>query len=125
MKKLLAVMFLVVTLAACTPPEMTARDGIAGAKGALQYLQSDAQYGLTCKADPAQPVCRNINRGVAAQNFAIDALMVYCGGPSFDAGTGPCQPPSGPAKQAALDKLNSAMANMNAIITDLKKVVKP
>jgi hypothetical protein len=114
---------LVLGLAGCAP-EKSARDSIAAGKGVLVTLQQ--QHGDSCRANPQQPLCQEINRGVALQNVAIDALEVYCSGPEFDAGTGPCQPPSDKTvRNAAANKLAAALADFTRIIADLRKAIKP
>lgn len=113
---------LVAGLTGCDPAK-PARDSIAVAKGILITLQAQHQE---CKADPSPAICQNINRGVAAENLAIDALEVYCSGPEFDAGTGPCQPsPEKTLRENAARKLAAAITNLNQIIGDLKKAVNP
>lgn len=122
MKRLLGVVGLCLVLVGCTSFEKSARDSVAAANGVLIVLQR--QNGQ-CRLDPSQPVCQKIKQGIAAQNLAIDALEVYCSGPGFEAG-GSCQPPNDPAlKNAAEVKLTAAIASLNAVVLDLKGLVKP
>ena len=123
MKKVASLLLLVV-LAGCSSFEKSARDSIAAASGVLTLLQTPAQYGDSCKANPLQPVCIDINRAISAENAAIDAAEIYCSGPAFETG-GKCQPPSDPAlKNAAEAKLAAALANLTPLITHLKGAVK-
>jgi len=120
LKRLGIVPILVVTLimAACSPIEVTARDGIAAAKG---FLDSQAALHNECNADPTAQVCALINKGNAAKHVAIDALEQYCTGPAFDAGTGPCQVPTDKTRKDTLQsQLSGALNNLNQTISDIK-----
>ena len=115
------VLVMLLTMTACQPLEMTARDGIASAKG---FLDSEAKAHGECNATPTLQVCTLINRGNAAKHTAIDALEQYCTSPEFDAGTAPCTKPTGAAGTIAANQLKAAMANLNQIITDIKAIGK-
>ena len=97
-------------LTACQPLENTARDVIAGAQGFIQ--QAQVNHLAECQANPTKDFpCQTINRAVAAQNLAIDALNVYCGfGKDTPAHT-PCA-----ANKSGAASLNAALDNLNRII---------
>ena len=110
-------------LAGCQPIEKSARDAIAGAKGVTDVLQE--QYQAKCQADPTQSECAAINRAGAARNVAIDALEIYCAGPGFDAGTGPCEPPRDKAAREILaDKLKAAILDLQRNVGDVRRLVR-
>lgn len=114
---LLAVMF---AFSGCDKAASNARDAIAASKGVIQTAQT--QYLDQCKADPSANPCSLINRGVAAQNTAINALELYCTGqatPSFDQG-GTCHP-----DKSLEPKLTAAITDLNSIIASLKGVIHP
>lgn len=106
----------------CQPVEMSARDTIAGAKG---YLDEAAKKHPECASQPAGVMaCDLINRGNAAKHAAGAALKVYCAGDQFDAGTGPCQPPTDKnARDQAAAKLKSAIQELQTIVDSLKKAI--
>lgn len=108
---------IVLTILACNQSlEMTARDAIAANKGLI--VQAQMEY-ASCKTDATPSACGIINRDVAAQNVAIDALEGYCGSAAFNAGTAPCQP------HAQLqDKLVAALTDLSRTTSDVKGLVK-
>ena len=104
------------TLVACQPIEKSARDGIAGAKSLLDYYKLE----FKCGTPDAGPKCPAVARGVAAKDFAIDVLLVYCAGPSFNSG-GACEPSKSKDARAALaTKLEAALKDMQRNINDLR-----
>jgi hypothetical protein len=118
---------LALVLAGCQPPENTTRDGIALLHG---YITAAEGQHPECSPvnhpeNQAQTQCQVIARAIGAQNAAIDALEVYCSGPAFDAGAGPCQPPKKgtPAYQTAAVKLQAAVAGMNQTQGDIKQLL--
>lgn len=116
------VVALLLSTVACQPPEMTARDVIAGAKGSLDAAA--AKHGECATAPAGKQVCDIINRGNAAKHAAGAALRAYCSGDQFDAGTGPCQPPTDKdAKNQAGQKLKSAIKELQTIVDELGKAV--
>lgn len=120
--KLVTILLVCMTLTACQPAEMSARDAIAGAKGSLDKAASVHPECTPTSVTPA--VCDLINRGNAAKHTAGAALKVYCSGDQFDAGTGPCQPPTDPnAKAQAAAKLKTAIQELQGIVDSLKKVI--
>lgn len=121
-----AVLGVLFTLGGCASIEKQARDGIAAANG---YITSARAQHPECdpRAHPEnqpQTSCQVIRRTTEANNVAIDALETYCGGPAFDAGTGPCTPPAKntSAYNSALNKLQSALNNLNQTASDIKKL---
>lgn len=111
---LLIVPYLLLT--GCQPPEQSARDAIATSKGMIVYGQQ--HYGVSCKANPTQPVCADINKAIAANNTAIDALETYCQLTSASAPTDVCKP-----VKALLPALQVTLANLNQTTTDLKGAI--
>lgn len=116
------IVLLLVAVMACgftgctTPPEQVARNVLAGASGAVANAQT--KYATQCQANPKGSVCETINRTVDGQNAAITALETYCG---FEL-TGNLPAPSAtcvPVK-SALPALQTAVANLNQLVTELK-----
>lgn len=122
MKKVLNLFLLValtVGMAGCQPPEMSARDSIATAKG---FLDSEAKAHPECNSAPTGQVCVLVNKGNAVKHTAIDALELYCSGPGFESG-GACQPPTDKiAKDQAAEKLKAAIRNLDQIVKDIKAI---
>lgn len=123
MKKLLVFMTLITSLlilTGCPGVEGKARDTAAALKGALESAQ--AEYTTECQADPSKTACTAINRGVAAQNALVTATEGYCGW----ATTAPPPDPSTKCVPVASAKaaLDSAIANANQAITEIKGVLK-
>ncbi len=120
MRKLLIAPVLLSVLFAGCPAEKDARDSIAAAHGYIQSAQ--AQWGDSCRANNTQLKCTTTNKLIAAQRAAADALAVYCGGPSVTgvdyANGGTCVP-----IKSAGGALQTAIVNMNSIITDIKKLL--
>ena len=126
------VLVAVLLMVACEQkPEVIARDAIAASKGFIE--QSQKHHGLECEArcDPAavptiqdpklcKNICNAINDAVRAQNAAIDALNVYCGGTGWDTG-GPCNPKGDRLNR---DNLQSSIRSLNAVIAQVKEIVK-
>ncbi|MGH9580046.1 MAG: hypothetical protein ACRD2R_03555 [Terriglobales bacterium] len=106
---------LCIALAACGPIHETARDVIAGSAGVLTAAQ--AQYGAACKADPQQPRCQSISRGIAAQGLAIDALHLYCASESYERG-GPCTP-----HKELEPKLRQAVRSLERMAGEVKELL--
>lgn len=127
MKKLFLFPLIVITLicAGCPSVENNARDTIAGQKA---FVDSVAKAHPECN-DPATrtsaQVCVLVDQANSIKHVAGDALNLYCSGPDYDAGTGPCQPPTDKAQKDQLqNKLNAALRDLGQIITDLK-ALKP
>jgi hypothetical protein len=100
-----------------TTLEQRARDGIAGATGFISKAQS--QYQTECSANPTMTTCVTINKSIDAQNLTITALKTYCGFKPTDPIETVCAPVASKA-----DALNSALANLNQLINDVKGLVK-
>lgn len=113
----IATVLLALTMTACAPLEQTARDAIAGAKGVL--LTAQVEYGQECHDNPSNKNCALIHGAVAAQNTAIDALVVYCSGKANPDGTGACAP-----DKTKAPKLQTAISNLDTIIRDVKGIVR-
>lgn len=132
MKKLI-LLLLVLSTAGCTkkpiiastpsgqpPIVVNARDTLAGASGFVANAQK--QYAKECIADPTQGKCKYINQAISGINAAITAEEAYCG---WNPGTGSIvpPPPCTPVASAA-DGLQTAIANLNSFMTDLKGAIK-
>ena len=118
MKKLVLLPFLVCLLA-CTPLEQQARNTAAALQGAIVAAQN--QYGATCKVSPTLGACVDINKAVLGQNALVTAVEAYCGWSTTNppATSAVCVPVK--TAQAALQ---TAIANSNAFIVDLKGILK-
>lgn len=105
-------------IAGCTPTEKAAYDTIVGANA---FLKTTASQHPECKTGVTTNLCGKLAQAVAAKDLLIDAVEVYCAGPSFDAG-GKCQPPAKgtPAATQATAKLQAAIAAYKQAQTDLK-----
>lgn len=121
--KRLSSLFLVTALilvGCSTTPEQAARDAIASAHGYITSAQ--AQWQVSCTTNRNQLKCNSTNKLIVAEHTAADALGIYCGGPSAtgvsyaDGGTCVPQKSAGPA-------LQSAIMQMNAIVTDVKNLL--
>ena len=78
--KRLTISVLVLTILAmlgCSPLENQARDTAAALSGSIAAAQS--VYQARCAANPAQEICRVINRGVSGENALLTAIETYCG----------------------------------------------
>lgn len=120
-KALLLVPLLACTLACPTTPlEQNARDVSASLQGLLTTAQAQHQE---CVADKSTPTCQTISRGVAGQNTLVTTIELYCGwstsAPPPDT-TATCVP-----VKSAAGALNSAIANANQLVTEVKGVVTP
>lgn len=104
---------------ACTALENQARDAAAALSGSIIAAQSRHQ--ATCTADPAQEICRVINRGVSAQNALITAIETYCGWPVT---LGPTDPNAKCAPvRSAEATLKAAIANAAALTQEIKGAI--
>jgi hypothetical protein len=118
LRMLACLLVFAVALAGCQPIEQTARDVIAGAQGFIEQAQKN--HLVECRADPTKEFpCRMINRAVAAQNLAVDALAVYCGFAKDTPPNIPCR-----ADKSAAATLKAALDNLNRIISDYKEASK-
>ena len=80
MKRASALAILVVSLVptiACSLLENQARNTAAALSGSIVAAQG--KYLASCTANPAQEICRLINRGVSGENALITAIETYCG----------------------------------------------
>lgn len=120
---LASLVMLAAVLIACPATNIaeTGRDTAASLGGLLTAAQTQNQ--ATCTANPQLQTCTLINRGIEAQNGLITALETYCGfqlTPTPPASTASCVPVS-----SAASGLQTAIANANQFITELKATVKP
>lgn len=102
------------------PLVVNARDTLAGASGFVANAQK--QYAKECIADPTQSKCKYINQAISGINAAITAEEAYCG---WNPGTGSVvpPPPCTPVASAA-DGLQTAIANLNTFMMNLKGAIK-
>ena len=112
----------VLILAGCTPVERTAYNTIVAAKA---FLDQEKLSHPECTT-ATTTICVDLKKAVAAKDLMIDALEVYCAGPTFDTGTGACNAPAKgtAAYTQAVAKLNAAIANYNQTASDLKGATK-
>ena len=96
-------------------PQSIARDTAAALNGAITNAQ--AKSTAQCVKDNTQSICREINRGVVAQNTLITALETYC---SWSATTAPPDP-NAPCKpvDSALGALTAATTNAATLVTEI------
>lgn len=119
MKKAVLVLCSALLLISCQPIEKTARDSIAAASGFLNQAKANHP-----ECDPQLPgsetnsICVAIWKAIDAQNFAINALEIYCAGPEFNAG-GNCQPDAN-----YKDKLKEALAKMREQMALAKEILQ-
>jgi hypothetical protein len=121
MKRMLVCLTLLLAFKSCQKAPQNARDTAAALKGALVTAQQ--QYQSECQKTPSESYCQTINRAVAAQNALITATELYCGwatsGPPTDPNSS-CVPVS-----SFQQTLESALANANQAIKDIKGILKP
>jgi hypothetical protein len=106
----------------CTAVEVTAYRTIVGAKA---FIGSEKQAHPECAdASNTSALCVDLQKATAAKDVMIDAEEVYCAGPQFDTGNGPCTPSSDPnTKAVAAQKVAAAISSYNQILADLKGVL--
>jgi hypothetical protein len=107
-------------LTACPRLEVTARDGIATAKGFIEDQQTQHKAECTAATAKKPQACDLITQAVAAQNLAIDALELYCADPAFVTQHGTCHPTK--EYQA---KLQLALQNLDHTLASVKALAKP
>ena len=120
MKKLVVVVLATIVKVACNAPEQQARDTAAALSGVLTTAQT--QNTAACQSDPNQNACQIINRGISGQNALITATETYCGFALTPTPPDPsevCHP-----VKAAQPALQTAIANANQLITEVKGVIK-
>ena len=118
MKRLIPAILLAASLAAgCSPLE---RDAYNTAVGAKAFLDSE-KGSNNCATDASSKACGLIAQGVSAKDALLDAIAVYCAGPTFNAG-GACNAPAKgtPAATQATAKLQAALTNYKTIAGEIK-----
>lgn len=115
LSRLLILLAMATILAACTDFETRSMKTVAA--GSAFINDQAAQHKTECSANPALAVCVALARAAGGLNVAIDALEVYCGGPSY-ASNGQCQP-----NAAYQYKLAEALANFTNEISDVRSLV--
>lgn len=118
MKRLIPAILLAAVLAAgCSPLE---RDAYNTAVGAKAFLDSEKDSN-NCATDASSKACGLIAQGVSAKDALLDAIAVYCAGPTFNAG-GACNPPAKgtPAATQATAKLQAALTSYKTIAGEIK-----
>lgn len=121
MRKLLVLPILFLLIGCPQPTDQTARDSIAAAHGWV--VNAQATWSTTCRANPTQIQCTSTNKLIAAEHAAADALVVYCAGTPANGATayangGACVP-----VKSAASVLQSAVLNLNSIVTDVKNLL--
>jgi hypothetical protein len=118
----IGVLVAAILVVGCTPVEVTAYRTIVGAKA---FITAEKQAHPECSdASNASAVCVDLQKATAAKDAMIDAEEVYCAGPQFDTGGGPCTPSSDPnVKTLAAQKVGAAISSYNQILADLKGVL--
>lgn len=112
---ILVVLCLLPTLG-CSPLESQARNTVAALSGSIVAAQT--KYQASCTTNPAQEICRVINRGVSGENALITAIETYCGWAVTPAPTDPtavCVP-----IKSAQATLQAAIANAAALTLQIK-----
>jgi hypothetical protein len=118
MRKLFTIVLVlgVLPMLACSPLENQARDAAAALSGSIVAAQ--AKYQGNCTANPSQPICQAINRGVSGENALITAVETYCGWAVTPA------PPDPNAKCVAVKSaqgvLQAAVANAASLTLQIK-----
>lgn len=118
---MLLILLVMMTVGCSQPIESTARDGIASASGFLK--QEVPANTSVCQANPALEKCVAIKKASQSLNVVIDALELYCSGPAFNSGSGPCQSPIDPNQKNQLSsKLSGALTDLSRDVADAKKL---
>lgn len=114
------VVWVCLMLTACPKLEQQAYRTVVGANAFIKSVRTAHPECATSTSN----VCATLTQATAAKDSLIDAVELYCGGPSFDAG-GPCQAPAKgtAASTQAVDKLQAALGAWNVASSDLKKAV--
>ena len=105
-----------------TPAETSAFRTLTGSKAIIESEM--AKHG-ECKPTPTatfhSPLCDAINQAIPAQHAAVLILDAYCASPDYLTGVAPCRPPTDPNVKADLKaKMQTAIANLNPLIADIK-----
>jgi len=122
----LGISVMAIAMMACPksqPLEMTARDGIAAAKG---YLDSAKQHHPECApqisagphAASVSTQCDFIVKGIGVKDVAIDALDAYCSNDEFQHHGGSCVP-----NKDVKSHLEAALTNLDDVMAQVKKIV--
>jgi hypothetical protein len=121
MKLVLCSLIAVLTLASvgCSPLEQQAYKSVVAANA---FIKAEKAQHPECATNPSAAICQNFQKATSAKDLLIDAIEQYCSSPDFDAGK-PCVKPSGQAGDIAKQQLQSAVANLNQVLTDVKGAV--
>lgn len=118
-RRISIVLSLCFVLVACSPIEQQARNSAAALQGVLVAAQ--AKYHDSCVATPTQGVCKDINRGISAENALITSIETYCG-------WSPTSPPQDPNAKCVPVKtaqagLSAAISNANTLTMEIKGAI--
>lgn len=116
MKKLAALLTLLLFTVACSPLEQQARNSAAALQGVI--IASQAKYQSSCVANRSQSVCTLINRGIEGENALVTSVELYCGWSTTAPPTDPtakCVPVA-----TAAAALNSSIANAAELTMEIK-----
>lgn len=123
MKKLtVAILPLIFILSGCPQMQQDAYNVVVAAKAFTDKIS--AAHPECLLAANASILCADLHRAVSAKDILIDAIEVYCAGPTFNGG-GTCSPPAKgtPALAQATAKLQAALANYEQTEKDLKGAI--
>lgn len=113
-------------LLGCPKVEQTGYDTVVAAKAFCDKLAAQhPECALNATVAGASSLCVDLHKAVAAKDALIDAMEVYCAGPSFNGG-GACSPPAKgtPALTQATAKIQAAMSAYSQAEKDLKGVIQ-
>ena len=106
----------------CPPPERTMYNTVIAAKAFTDQIKLQHPE---CAVGTASAVCVDLAKAISAKDALIDAVEIYCAGPTFNGG-GACNPPAQgtPALTQATTKLQAALSLYEQTEADLKGVIK-
>jgi hypothetical protein len=106
----------------CQAVEKTAYNTVVAAKAFTDKIKTQHPE---CSPGNASTLCVDLTKATSAKDTLIDAIEIYCAGPTFNGG-GACEPPAKgtPAYTQATDKLSAAISSYSQAETDLKGVLK-
>ena len=121
--KLAAFALLTLFVTGCPKTEQAAYSTVVAAKAFTDKIASQHPECFAATVSTAK-VCVALRTAVAAKDTLIDAVEIYCAGPTFNGG-GACNPPASgtPALAQAQAKLSAALEMYQQAEKDLKGVL--
>lgn len=111
-----------VSLSGCPAVERDAYNTVIAAKAFTDKMKMAHPE---CGPSNLSTACVDLGKAIGAKDALIDAIEIYCAGPTFNGG-GACNPPAKgtPAFTQATAKLQAAIAGYGQAEKDLKGVIQ-